>query len=89
MVAVPKYRLNYLYAWMAYSLGRMKLAYSLISDRYHYNHESRNLKLAILADSGRVDEAVQFFQYCLDGESQDFQRTRLGQRGKNILLLSA
>ena len=67
---------------MAYSLGEMKLAYDLISHKYHYNQESRNLKLAILADSGRIDETLEFFQFCLNGGDVDFRRSRLGERGE-------
>jgi len=78
---VPKYRLNYLYTWMVYSLGSLDQAYNLINFKYHYNQESRNLKLAILADTGRLKETWDFFRHCLSAD-EAFQNSRLGQRGQ-------
>ena len=45
-----------------------------------YNQESRNLKLAVLAERDNVKELLDFFEYCLD-DPDGSQRTYLGPRG--------
>ena len=45
-----------------------------------YNQESRNLKLAVLAERDNVKELLDFFEYCLD-DADGSQRTYLGPRG--------
>ena len=45
-----------------------------------YNQESRNLKLAVMAERDNVKELLDFFEYCLD-DPDGSQRTYLGPRG--------